>query len=69
MERRILLDYLATKRDVQLEKMKQLVKIDTMLKKNGVVNRDEYFNKDEKAMLDDVNYLKKHGYEDDFEKE
>jgi hypothetical protein len=49
--------------------MKQLVKIDTMLKKNGVVNRDEYFNKEEKAMLDDVNYLKKHGYEDDFEKE
>lgn len=40
-----------------------------MLKKNGVVNRDEYFNKEEKAMLDDVNYLKKHGYEDDFEKE
>ncbi|CAD8106877.1 unnamed protein product [Paramecium primaurelia] len=58
-----------TKRDVQLEKMKQLNKIDKMLKQNGVMNRDEYFNKEEKAMLDDIHYLKKHGYEDDFEKE
>lgn len=33
------------------------------------MNRDEYFNKEEKAMLDDIHYLKKHGYEDDFEKE
>lgn len=49
--------------------MKQLSKIDKMLKENGVVKREEYFNKEEKAMLDDINYLKKHGYEEDFEKE
>jgi hypothetical protein len=52
-----------------MEKMKQLSKIDKMLKENGVVKREEYFNKEEKAMLDDINYLKKHGYEEDFEKE
>lgn len=42
--------------------------MDKILKTNGV-NRDDYFNKDEKEMLKDMDYLKSHGYEDDFEKE
>lgn len=32
--------------------------MDELLKKNGIMNREEYFNKEEKAMLEDIKYLK-----------
>lgn len=50
-----------------MEKMKQVAKMDKILKTTGVMKREEYFNEEEKKMLQDIDYLKKHGYEDDFE--
>lgn len=50
-----------------MEKMKQVAKMDKILKTTGVMKREEYFNDEEKKMLQDIDYLKKHGYEDDFE--
>jgi hypothetical protein len=32
-----------------------------------VKNKDDYFNKEEKELLEDMEYLKKQGYGDDFE--
>ncbi|CAK66231.1 unnamed protein product (macronuclear) [Paramecium tetraurelia] len=46
-----------TKRSVQLEKMKKLSKNDKILKQNGVMNRDEYFDKEEKVTILTISYL------------
>ena len=52
-----------------MEKMKALSKFNKILDQNGVKNKEDYFNKDEKEMLEDMDYLKKQGYADDFEVE
>jgi hypothetical protein len=49
--------------------MKRLAKFNHILDKNKVGNKDDYLNEDEKNMLQDMDYLKKQGYGDDFDAE
>ena len=59
----------ATKRDLQLDKMKALAKFNKILDTNKVVNKVQFLTEDEKKLIQDMEYLKKQGYGDEFEAE
>jgi len=52
---------------IQMQAMKDLTKLKKIMQDSGVRDIDAVFNQEEKDKLADAEYLKKHGYEEDFE--
>ena len=49
--------------------MKALAKFNKILDTNKVVNKVQFLTEDEKKLIQDMDYLKKQGYGDEFEAE
>lgn len=49
--------------------MKALAKFNKILDTNKVVNKVQFLTEDEKKLIQDMEYLKKQGYGDEFEAE
>ncbi len=52
---------------MQLQKMKDLTKIEQILKDAGVKNTQTHFTKEEYEKIEDAKFLQKHGFGKEFE--
>lgn len=52
---------------MQLQKMKDLNKLEQILKEAGVKNTQAHFTKEEYEQIEDAKFLQKHGFSKEFQ--